>query len=87
MKKVIRLTENDLVRIVKKVISEQTPPANLPWIGNDGKFIDNKGEVIKKLSEEMSEEESLEYYNYNILGGYFGEQNPIFLVISSHPHI
>jgi hypothetical protein len=51
MKKVIRLTENDLVRIVKKVISEQTPPANLPWIGNDGKFIDNKGEVIKKNKE------------------------------------
>jgi hypothetical protein len=43
--------------------------------------------IIKKLSEEMSEEEALEYYDYNILGGYFGEQNPIFLVISGHPHI
>jgi hypothetical protein len=43
--------------------------------------------IIKKLSEEMSEDEALEYYDYNILGGYFGEQNPIFLVIGGHPHI
>jgi hypothetical protein len=29
--------------------------------------------------EDMSEEESLEYFDFNIIGGYFGEQNPIFL--------
>ncbi len=36
--------------------------------------------IIKKLMEDMSEEDALEYYQYNILGGHFGEQNPIFLV-------
>ena len=30
--------------------------------------------------EDMSEEDALEYYQFNILGGYFGEQNPVFLV-------
>lgn len=27
----------------------------------------------------VDEEEALEYYYYNIVGGYFGERNPIFL--------
>jgi hypothetical protein len=27
----------------------------------------------------MTEDEAYEYYYYNILGGYFGERNPIFL--------
>jgi len=26
----------------------------------------------------MTEEEAYEYYDYNILGGYFGEQGPVF---------
>ena len=55
--------------------------------GEGNRIVYSKDMIIKKLSEEMSEEESLEYYNYNILGGYFGEQNPIFLVIGGHPHI
>jgi hypothetical protein len=55
--------------------------------GEGNRIVYSKDMIIKKLSEEMSEEEALEYYDYNILGGYFGEQNPIFLSISSHPHI
>jgi len=51
------------------------------------RIVYSKDMIIKKLCEEMSEEEALEYYDYNILGGYFGEQNPVFLAISSHPHI
>jgi hypothetical protein len=53
MKKVIRLTESELIRIVKKVISEQsTPAANLPWINKDGKFkpgfqVSTKEDIIK----------------------------------------
>ena len=30
--------------------------------------------------EDMNEEEASEYFGFNILGGYFGEQNPIFLI-------
>lgn len=50
MKKVIRLTESDLVRIVKRVISEQsTPAANLPWIDKEGKYknISTKEDIVK----------------------------------------
>jgi hypothetical protein len=55
--------------------------------GEGNRIVYSKDMIIKKLCEEMSEEEALEFYDYNILGGYFGEQNPIFLVIGSHPHI
>jgi len=50
MKKIIKLTESDLVRIIKKVILEQpTPPANLPWIDKEGKYknISTKEDVVK----------------------------------------
>jgi len=41
--------------------------------------------IIEKLSKDMSEEDALEYYNYNILGGYFGENNPVFMIdIGNH---
>jgi hypothetical protein len=55
--------------------------------GEGNRIVYSKDMIIKKLCEEMSEEEALEYYDYNILGGYFGEQNPIFLSICGHPHI
>ena len=50
MKKIVKLTESDLVRIIKKVILEQsTPPANLPWIDKEGKYknISTKEDVVK----------------------------------------
>lgn len=50
MKKVIRLAESDLVRIVKRVMSEQsTPAANLPWIDKEGKYknISTKEDIVK----------------------------------------
>ncbi len=39
----------------------------------------SRDKIIEKLMEDMSEEEAYEYYDYNIIGGYFGERNPIFL--------
>ena len=39
----------------------------------------SKEKIIQKLMEDMSEEEAYEYFDYNIIGGYFGEQNPVFL--------
>jgi hypothetical protein len=55
--------------------------------GEDVRVIYSKEKILDKLSEEMTIEDAVEYYEYNILGGYFGEQNPIFLVVGGHPHI
>ena len=52
MKKVVRLTESDLVRIVKKIISEQAPqptnqapqPTNIKIKGTPVSFLDNTSE-------------------------------------------
>ena len=48
--------------------------------GNGPRLLYSVKSIINKLMDDMSEEDALEYYQYNILGGYFGEQNPIFLV-------
>ena len=50
--------------------------------GNGTRIVYSKEKIIEKLKEEMTHEEALEYYDYNILGGYFGEQNPIFYLQS-----
>jgi len=47
----------------------------------------SKDMIISKLCKDMSSEEAYEYFDFNIIGGYFGEQNPIFLVVGSHPHV
>ena len=49
MKRVLRLTESDLVRLVKKVLNEQPIPVSLPILGNGpkppecGKFMKSEG--------------------------------------------
>jgi hypothetical protein len=48
--------------------------------GNGPKIIYSKNKIIQKLMVGIDYEEALDYYYYNILGGYFGEQNPIFLL-------
>ena len=35
--------------------------------------------ILGILSEEMSEEEAREFYEYNILGAYMGEMTPIYV--------
>jgi hypothetical protein len=47
--------------------------------GEEPRFIYSKKQIICKLMEDMSEEEAVEYYYYNIVGGSFGSQNPIFI--------
>ena len=47
--------------------------------GNEPRVLYSRDKIITKLMEDMSEEESYEYYYYNIVGDYFGERNPIFL--------
>lgn len=40
----------------------------------------NQQKVIRKLMErdDMSYEDALEFYGYNIIGGYYGELGPMF---------
>ena len=52
--------------------------------GNGNRILYSKEKIIQKLMEDMSEEEAYEYFDYNIIGGYFGEQNPVFLDFSIH---
>jgi hypothetical protein len=40
----------------------------------------DENKIIEQLSKEMTEDEAWEYYEYNILGAYFGKCSPIFKV-------
>jgi len=49
--------------------------------GHDTKIVYSKQRIIEKLvkTDHMTEEEAVDYFYYNMVGGYFGERNPIFL--------
>ena len=47
--------------------------------GEEPRLIYSKKQIIFKLMNDMTKEEAIEYYYYNIVGGYFGVQNPIFI--------
>jgi hypothetical protein len=49
--------------------------------GNGRRILYDRMKIIQKLQERdsMTEQESEEFYDYNILGLYAGEQNPVFL--------
>jgi hypothetical protein len=47
--------------------------------GNETRILYSREKIINKLKNDMSEEDALEFYYYNIIGGYFGERNPIFI--------
>ena len=48
--------------------------------GNGVRILYSRDKVLESLQKDMSYEDSLEYYYYNIVGGYFGERNPLFLL-------
>ena len=50
--------------------------------GNGPRILYSTEKIIQTLRDRdgMSEEEAIEYYDFNILGMYAGEQNPEFLV-------
>jgi hypothetical protein len=52
--------------------------------GNGPRVLYSKDKILEILMDRdsMTFEESLEFYYYNILGLYAGEQNPIFLDIN-----
>ena len=49
--------------------------------GNNPRILYSKDKILSILCERdgMDMEEAIEFYDYNILGLYVGEQNPIFL--------
>ena len=55
--------------------------------GNGRRVLYSKSKIIDILCrrDEMTESEAIEFYDYNILGLYAGEQNPVFLTLSVHP--
>jgi hypothetical protein len=47
---------------------------------NSMKLVYSKSKVIEILmSEDMTEEDALEHYYFNIVGAYVGEKTPIFI--------
>ena len=50
--------------------------------GMDNVVVYDQGKVIKALIEDgMSEEDAQEWYEFNILGSYVGENTPMFLSV------
>jgi hypothetical protein len=50
--------------------------------GGNIRILYSTKKIIDSLVQdsEMTLDEAWDYYNYNVIGGYFGEQNPIFLI-------
>ena len=50
--------------------------------GNGPRILYSRDRILSILCERdgMSIEESVEFYDYNIVGLYAGEQNPVFLI-------
>ena len=48
-------------------------------IGMEDCIVYDVNEVLLILMQDMSEEDALEHFNYNMAGSYVGETTPIFL--------
>jgi hypothetical protein len=46
---------------------------------NSYKVIYDKDKVIEILCKEMTYEEAIEHFEYNIIGSYVGDETPVFL--------
>ncbi len=55
--------------------------------GNGNRILYSKSKILDILMERdgMVYSEAEEYYDYNIIGGYFGEQSPVFLDLPLTP--
>ena len=48
--------------------------------GNGVRILYSRDKILDSLQKDMSYEDALEYYYYNIVGGLFGDRNPLFLL-------
>jgi len=55
--------------------------------GNGRRMLYSKDKIITILQERdgMTYSEAEEFFDYNIIGGFFGEQNPVFLDMTLTP--
>ena len=45
----------------------------------------NYNKCIEILAEDMGYEDAVEYFEYNVVGAYVGEETPIFLEMNNEP--
>ena len=57
--------------------------------GGGRRILYDKSKIMNILTKEnpMTWSEAEEYYDFNIIGGYFGELNPVFLDTEVIPHL
>ena len=54
-------------------------PAIIGQSDSDLRVVYSTDKIIDILSEDMTREEAVEYYEYNILGSYMGDMTPIYV--------
>ena len=54
-------------------------PAIIGQSDADFRIVYSVEKIIDILSEDMTREEAIEFYEYNILGAYMGEMTPIYV--------
>ena len=84
----IRKIRTDRAERLKETISEYNPKAMLAdghdhaimGYSSDGRVVYSADQIIGGLMNEgMTEEEAVEYFNFNIEGAYVGEFTPIYM--------
>lgn len=85
----IKKQRADRAERLKEAISEYNPKAmfadgfdeSIMGYSSDGKVIYSAGQIIGTLMNRdgMTEEEAVEYFNFNIDGAYVGEYTPIYM--------
>jgi len=51
---------------------------------NTYKVIYDRNKILAALEKEMTTEEAVEFFEFNIIGAYVGESTPIFTIDLSH---
>ena len=69
-------TQADIKKYEQAIIGQDDASLRIVYSAN---------KIVEILSEEMTPEEAVEFYEYNILGAYMGEMTPIY--VSEHGSI
>ena len=60
-------------------ITDRFKAAIIGQSDSDDRIVYSVKKIIDILSEDMTREEAVEFYEYNILGAYMGEMTPIYV--------
>ena len=69
-------TQADIKKYEQAIIGQDDASLRIVYSAN---------KIVEILSEEMTPEEAVEFYEYNILGAYMGDMTPIY--VSEHDSI